>query len=131
MNFITSCWPAPRQRATSTAEHKVKFFFLLILFSRLHFDISDLTKARKLYHFLSPLRYLLKAEQNPILLDMLDNFEARKDTILYCFNEANVVKFLHGELGLKERFPAELIQRVCGALDTNCYDQSHGHISVS
>ena len=38
------------------------------------------------------------------------------------FQQVHVVKFLHEKLFLNRRFTSEQIQRVCGILDTNCYE---------
>jgi hypothetical protein len=34
----------------------------------------------------------------------------------------NIVKFLHQNLFLDRRFSSDAIQKVCGILDTNCYE---------
>ena len=38
------------------------------------------------------------------------------------FSQVNVVKFLHQKLFLDRRFTSDQIQKVCGILDTNCYE---------
>ena len=55
----------------------------------------------------------------------------RQDTLMFCFNAVNVVSAIHKlSPEFKTRFPAELIQRICGTLDTNSYDLSWSRVKA-
>ena len=77
--------------------------------------------AHKLYFLLTPLRFLLRSESDPNLLDLEDNHTLRSGTLLSCVVQANIAGKLTGLLP-KGRFTAESVHRACGALDTNAYE---------
>ena len=62
--------------------------------------------------YLTPLRFLLEAENSPEILELNANLEERIDTLIYFLTLSKVVKPIHQILGLGERFSAEHIQ-VC------------------
>ncbi len=67
-------------------------------------------RAKEVYSYLSPLRFLLKAEQSPDLFKLDDKLEERSNTIIHFFALAHVVKPLIKTLDLKDRFTVEQIQ---------------------
>ncbi len=78
--------------------------------------------AKTVYMYLTPLRYLLKAELQPELWDLDSKLEERVDTLIFYLTLSHVVKPLHKSLNLLQRFSSEQIQKACGILDTNCYE---------
>ena len=82
--------------------------------------------ARKVYCYLTPLRLLLRAENNPEIRKLDPNLEARKNTLLFCFNFMNVVRPMSKVVA----YSPEEIQEACGLLDTNCYDLSWGKLKA-
>lgn len=70
---------------------------------------------------ITPLRMLLRKETDPhewdnAIMKMEYHPKERYDSPIYRADETNVVRYLRGPCNLKERFSAELIQRVCGKL---------------
>lgn len=72
--------------------------------------VTSYKMAKAIYMYLTPLRLLLKAESQPELLDLDDNLDERKETLIYFLALSHVVKPLHKVLGLKQRFSVDLIQ---------------------
>ena len=73
--------------------------------------ITTYKHAKAIYMFLTPLRFLLKAETCPEVLKLDAKTEERADNSIY-FLPLFVTKRIHKILGLTERFSAEQIQ-VC------------------
>ena len=73
--------------------------------------ITTYKHAKAIYMFLTPLRFLLKAETCPEILKLDAKTEERADTSIY-FLPLFVTKRIHKILGLTERFSSEQIQ-VC------------------
>lgn len=46
----------------------------------------------------------------------------RRDSLSWKSDHHNIVKYLHGPCGLKERFSEDLIQQVIGILDVNAFE---------
>jgi len=84
--------------------------------------VTTYKEAKPIYMYLTPLRFLLEAENSPEILELNANLEERIDTLIYFLTLSKVVKPIHQLLGLGERFSAEHIQKVCGILDTNCFE---------
>lgn len=47
---------------------------------------------------------------------------ARRNSLQWNADDNNIVGYLHGPCKLKNRFPAEMIQRVCGILEVNAFE---------
>ena len=74
--------------------------------------VTTYKEAKPIYMYLTPLRFLLEAENSPEILELNANLEERIDTLIYFLTLSKVVKPIHQILGLGERFSAEHIQ-VC------------------
>ena len=74
--------------------------------------VTTYKEAKPIYMYLTPLRFLLEAENSPEILELNANLEERIDTLIYFLTLSKVVKPIHQLLGLGERFSAEHIQ-VC------------------
>ena len=75
------------------------------------FSISSLDEARKLYCFLTPLRFLLNAKTLKTLWNLEDNLEERKGTLMFCFNQVNSAKPIKGLLGSDPGFNTEQVSQ--------------------
>ena len=69
---------------------------------------------------------------SPSRLSLLEaHLDSRHNTLLYCFNAVNVVAAIHKlNPEFKTRFPSDRVQRICGTLDTNCYDLSWDRVKA-
>ena len=74
--------------------------------------ITTFKQAKSVYMYLTPLRFLCKAESVTEILDLDDKMQERADTLIYFLNLHKLVKPLHKLLGLSNRFSVESIQ-VC------------------
>jgi len=84
--------------------------------------VTTYKQAKTIYMYLTPLRLLLKSENNPELMKLSSKLEDRENTLIYFLNAAHVVKPMYKLLGLETRFSELQIQTACGILDTNCYE---------
>jgi hypothetical protein len=69
----------------------------------------------------------LEKEKNPQRWDeeisvMEDHEQLRKDTEYWNADGINIVEYIRAKLGLKERFAADLIQKVIGILEINVFE---------
>lgn len=76
---------------------------------------------------ITPLRMLLKRDDDPIqweneIMQMEYHPLERVNTSTYRADEVNIVGYLRGPCKLKDRFSAELIQKVCGILEVNSFE---------
>lgn len=53
---------------------------------------------------------------------MEDHKEARQQLETWTNDENNIVKYLHGPCNLKDKFSADLIQKVIGILEVNAFE---------
>ena len=76
------------------------------------FSITNIEEARKLYCYLTPLRFLLKAKNDKTtdIWDLEDNLEQRKGTLMFCFNQANAAKPIKALLGSDPVFNIEQVR---------------------
>jgi hypothetical protein len=76
----------------------------------------------QMYQCIGSLRCLsLSKPDRQRLNRLVAHLEHRRGTDIYRLVEYNIVGFIHRVLRLSQ-FESEDIQRVCGVLDTNCFD---------
>ena len=76
----------------------------------------------QVYQCISPLRYLsLPATDHECGDKLVSHLEQRRNTDLYRLVKQNISSYLRNQLKLIQ-FDSERIQRVCGILDTNCFE---------
>ena len=76
----------------------------------------------QVYQCIGPLRCLSLSQSDRQRLDRLvSHVENRKGTDIYHLVDRNIVGFIRKALKLSQ-FQPEEIQRLCGILDTNCFD---------
>ena len=85
----------------------------------------------QIYQCIVPLRYLCLPLPDRERLDKLvSHLEQRRNTDIFRLVEHNIANFLRNRLKLTQ-FDAENIQRICGILDTNCFDiRFRGRVST-
>lgn len=85
----------------------------------------------QVYQCIAPLRYLSLPSTDRQQLDKLvSHVEHRRNTDLYRLVEQNISNYLRNKLKLTQ-FDCESIQRVCGVLDTNCFEiRFRGRVSI-
>ncbi|KAJ6640179.1 SET domain-containing protein SmydA-8, isoform A [Pseudolycoriella hygida] len=76
---------------------------------------------------ITPLRFLLLIESNPdrwnTEIQLMEHHEiARRNSVQWNVDENNIVGYLHGPCGLKKRFSADMIQRICGIIEVNSFE---------
>lgn len=54
---------------------------------------------------------------------------ARRNSLQWNADANNIVGYLHGPCKLKKRFPADMIQRICGIIEVNAFEArtNNGH----
>ena len=72
--------------------------------------VTTYKQAKTIYMYLTPLRLLLKSENNPELMKLSSKLEDRENTLIYFLNAAHVVKPMYKLLGLETRFSELQIQ---------------------
>ena len=72
--------------------------------------VTTYKAAKGIYMYLTPLRCLLASEKMPEILELNGNLEERMDTLVYFLTISHVIKPIHKELELSERFSADQIQ---------------------
>ena len=72
--------------------------------------VTTYKQAKTIYMYLTPLRLLLKSENNPELMKLSSKLEDRENTLIYFLNAAHVVKPMCKLLGLETRFSELQIQ---------------------
>jgi hypothetical protein len=85
----------------------------------------------QVYQCVTPLRYLSLPDSDRERLDKLvSHLEQRRGTDIYRLVEQNISSFLRYRLMLTQ-YDSESIQRVCGILETNCFEiRIQGLVSV-
>lgn len=85
----------------------------------------------QVYQCITPLRYLSLPDSDKERLDKLvSHLEQRCGTDIYRLVEQNISSFLRYRL-LLTQYDSESIQRVCGILETNCFEiRFQGRVSV-
>ncbi|XP_037025684.1 SET domain-containing protein SmydA-8-like [Bradysia coprophila] len=83
---------------------------------------------------ITPLRFLLKIELNPEQWEteislMEHHDQARRNSPQWNVDQNNIVGYLHGPCKLKNRFSADMIQRICGIIEVNSFEARtiYGH----
>ncbi|XP_057374746.1 SET domain-containing protein SmydA-8-like isoform X1 [Daphnia carinata] len=80
------------------------------------------TINNQVYQCITPLRCLsLSAKNRQVLDKLVSHMEQRKGTDIYRLVEQNISSFLRQRLKLTQ-YDSEHIQRVCGILETNCFE---------
>lgn len=94
-------------------------------------QLNQETINSQVYQCITPLRYLSLASTDRERLDKLvSHLEQRRNTDLYRLVERNISSYLRNQLKLTQ-FDGESIQRVCGILDTNCFEiRFRGRVSI-
>lgn len=97
-------------------KHKVKFQ-----------NVEDSTAGCVQLDCITPLRVLLAKEADPERWNaeinvMEDHRAERVGSAYWNTDQKNVVEFLRGQCGLKDRCSEELIQQVIGILDVNAFE---------
>lgn len=90
-------------------------------------NVEDSTASCIQLDCITPLRVLLEKEDHPDRWNdeigvMEYHHEVRKDSTIWNADQNNVVAYLRGPCGLKERFSEELIQQVIGILEVNAFE---------
>lgn len=90
-------------------------------------NVEDSTASCMQLDCITPLRMLFAKEEHPERWDaelsvMEYHNDSRKDGATWNQDEQNVVKYLRGPCGLKDRFTEEVIQQVIGILDINAFE---------
>jgi hypothetical protein len=85
----------------------------------------------QVYQCITPLRYLTLPDSDRERLDgLVSHLEQRRGTDIYRLVEQNISSFLRYRL-LLTQYDSESIQRVCGILETNCFEiRVQGRVSV-
>ncbi|XP_055593100.1 SET domain-containing protein SmydA-8 [Uranotaenia lowii] len=90
-------------------------------------NVDDSTASCLQLDCITPLRMLLEKEAHPDrwemeIAPMEYHNDARKDTAIWQADQTNVVGYLRGPCGLKDRFSEQLIQQVIGILEVNAFE---------
>ncbi|XP_058446372.1 SET domain-containing protein SmydA-8 [Malaya genurostris] len=90
-------------------------------------NVDDSTASCTQLDCITPLRVLLEKEENPnrwnAEISVMEHHpDARKATAVWNADHHNIVKYLRGPCGLKDRFSEDLIQQVIGILEVNAFE---------
>ncbi|XP_077295415.1 SET and MYND domain containing, arthropod-specific, member 3 [Arctopsyche grandis] len=123
--YCSKCgWPCCNQSCENNSIHREYECDVFVKSQAKFQHVSDSTKPCLQFDCITPLRMLLSKEKNPVRWEkevavMEDHETERRQKPTWDVDNVNIVGYLREPCKLRDRFPEEIIQKVCGILEVN------------